>query len=142
MELKYNIRNKLPSQYQKFLNIFFKNKFDILANYRPKYNHKIKLNAPNDLKYYSLYNQLLKKLKVTKKYLTSHLNKKFIISSLVIFAFPILFVKKINRKFLRFCVDYRKLNVLIKKDRYLLPLIDEILTRIEKAKIFIRLDIK
>jgi hypothetical protein len=43
---------------------------------------------------------------------------------------------------LRFCVDYRKLNALTKKDRYPLPLIDEILQRLTKAKIFTKLDIR
>ena len=113
-----------------------------MTNYRLKYNHKIKLNAPNNLKYYLLYNQSLKELKIIKKYLISHLNKKFIIFNLTIFASLILFTKKINKKFLRFCVDYKKLNALTKKNRYLLFLIDEILAKIKKAKIFIKLDVK
>ena len=43
---------------------------------------------------------------------------------------------------LRFCVDYRKLNALTKKDRYPLPLIDESLERLSKAKVFTKLDIR
>ena len=94
------------------------------------------------MKYYLLYNQSLEKLKITKKYLTSHLDKKFIISSSAIFIFFILFIKKTDEKFLKFYVNYRKLNTLIKKDRYLLFLIDETLARIEKTKIFIKFNIK
>jgi hypothetical protein len=43
---------------------------------------------------------------------------------------------------LRFCVDYRKLNALTKKDRYPLPLIDKLLQRVNKAKFFTKLDIR
>jgi hypothetical protein len=42
------------------------------------------------------------------------------------FAFPVFFVAKPNGS-LRFCVDYYKLNSLIKKDQHLLPLINETL---------------
>jgi len=43
---------------------------------------------------------------------------------------------------LRFCIDFRKLNAITRKDRYLLPLIDETLARISRAKIFTKLDIR
>ena len=39
-------------------------------------------------------------------------------------------------------MDYRKLNCIIKKDKYPLPLINKIFRRIIKAKIFIKLDIR
>jgi hypothetical protein len=63
------------------------------------------------------------------------------VSSSSFFASPVLFVAKPNGS-LRFCVDYRKLNSLTKKDQHLLPLIDETLARIANAKIFIKLDIR
>jgi len=53
---------------------------------------------------------------------------------------PILFVKKPSRG-LRVCVDYRGLNAITVKNRYLLPLIKETLNRVARAKIFIKLDI-
>jgi transposase InsO family protein len=43
---------------------------------------------------------------------------------------------------LRFCVDYRKLNAVTKKDRYPLPLVDELMERLSRAKIFTKLDIR
>ncbi len=52
-----------------------------------------------------------------------------------------LFVKKPSSS-LRFCIDYRKLNQLTKKDRYPLPLIDETLARLNKAKVYTKLDIR
>ena len=52
-----------------------------------------------------------------------------------------LFVKKANGS-LRFCVDFYKLNNLTCKDRYPLPLIDETLAKLAKAKVYIKLDIR
>ena len=43
---------------------------------------------------------------------------------------------------MRFCVDYRKLNAVTRKDRYPLPLLDETLARMSQAKIFTKLDIR
>jgi len=43
---------------------------------------------------------------------------------------------------LRFCVDFYKLNNLTRKDQYPLPLIDETLARLAKAKVYIKLDIR
>ncbi len=50
-----------------------------------------------------------------KKYLKEHLNKNFIESSTAFYASSILFAKKLN-DVLKFCVNYRKLNVIIKKN--------------------------
>ena len=53
---------------------------------------------------------------------------------------PVVLVKKKNGK-LRFCVDYRKLNSITKKDTYPLPRIDEMLDNLGKAKWFTSLDL-
>jgi len=76
-----------------------------------------------------------------QKYLTDNLSKSFIVNSKAPFASPVLFVRKADRS-LQFCIDYCKLNAITKKNRYLLPLIDETLARLAKAKIFTKLDIR
>ena len=53
---------------------------------------------------------------------------------------PVVLVKKKNGK-LWFCVDYRKLNSITKKDTYPLPCIDEMLDNLGKAKWFTSLDL-
>src|SRR6185295_3801042 len=53
---------------------------------------------------------------------------------------PVVLVKKKNRK-LRFCVDYRKLNSITKKDAYPLPRIDEMLNTLKGSKWFSTLDL-
>ena len=80
------------------------------------------------------------KLLVLRKTLTEHLEKGFIRVSNSPVAAPVLFVRKPGGG-LRFCVDYRVLNRITKKDRYLLLLIHETLRNIGQAKWFIKLDV-
>ena len=70
-----------------------------------------------------------------------NLKKGFIVNSSSTFASPTLFVKKANGD-LRFCVDYRKLNSLTRNDPFPIPRIDELVTRVAKARIFTKLDIR
>ena len=53
---------------------------------------------------------------------------------------PVVLVKKKNRK-LRFCIDYRKLNKITKKDAYLLSWIDDMLDTLARYKWFSTLDL-
>ena len=45
-------------------------------------------------------------------------------------------------KGIRFCVDYRRLNELTKKDAYPILLIEETLAQLKNAKIFTKIDIR
>lgn len=54
---------------------------------------------------------------------------------------PVLFAKKKDGS-LRMCIDYRALNDQTIKNRYALPLIDELLYRIYNARVFSKLDLK
>ncbi len=121
-------------EYHDFLNVFFKEKANILSSHR-KHDHRIKLEKDHESEhdYASLYNLSKEELQLVKKYLKEHLNKKFIESSTASYASLILFAKKSNEE-LRFCVNYRKLNVIIKKNKYSISLIAEIIARLSKAK--------
>ncbi len=93
------------------------------------YDHQIKLEnraLTSDLKFYLLYRILAKELEVVKKYLVENLDKCFIKPSQALFVALVLFIKKPDRS-LCFYIDYRKLNLLTKKDQYLLLLIDKTL---------------
>ncbi len=80
-----------------------------------------------------LYQMFDHKLQKIKKYLINHLNKEFIFFSFASYILLILFIKKKDNS-LRFCVDYRKFNALIKWNHYFLSLIDEILACIQESK--------
>jgi hypothetical protein len=122
------------SKYHDFLNVFFKKKADILSSHR-KHDHRIELEKDHesDHEYASLYNLSKKELLLVKKYLKEHLNKSFIESSIATYASLILFAKKSENE-LKFCVNYRKLNAITKKNRYSISLIAETIVRLSKAK--------
>jgi hypothetical protein len=127
-------KSVMSFEYHDFLDVFFKEKVDILSSHK-KHDHRIKLEKDHesDHEYVSLYNLSKDELQLIKKYLKKHLNKEFIESSTISYASSILFAKKSEEE-LRFCVDYRKLNVIIKKNRYSISLITETITRLSKAK--------
>jgi hypothetical protein len=105
------------------------------------YNYRIDLTKLNKLGYSPLYKIITAELEETKRYILDNLYKGFIEPSQAPFAALILFVKKANRS-LRLYIDYRKLNEISRKDRYPLPLIDELLAQISKAKVYIKLDVQ
>ena len=71
-----------------------------------------------------------------KKQIENMLAQNIIKRSNSPFASPILLVKKEDKKSYRFCVDYRKLNSITKKQTYYLPLIQEIIDRVSSKQIF------
>jgi transposase InsO family protein len=132
----------IPDKYMDYAHVFSKKESDLLPLHR-QYDHKIELenNDASALKYSPLYKMSVEELETVKEYLTDNLSKGFIEPSQAPFAAPVLFVKKPNGA-LRFCIDFRTLNALTRKDRYPLPLIDETLARLAKAKVFTKLDIR
>ncbi len=81
----------------------------------------------------------IKLLKV-KKYLNENLLKKFITFSQTFYFFLILFILKANEDF-QFYMNYWKLNVIFKRNKYSLSLINEIIDKIVSCKHLIRLNI-
>ena len=132
----------VPEEYHDLLTAFSKAKSDELPPHR-KYDHKIEIDKDKGVPigYHPLYNQTDEELKALKGYLEDNLRKGFIENSSADFASPVLFVKKHDGT-LRFCIDYRKLNEITRKDRYPIPLIEETLQRLSRAKIFTKLDIR
>ncbi len=131
MSLK-KLKKKLLIVYHDFLNIFDREKTTQLSLHW-SYDHKIELKDKSQSSRSWLYFMLSYKLQKIKEYLEKNLKKKFITFSKASFASSILFVKKKDDSF-RFCVNYRKLNALIKRDHYSILLIDEVLAWIQDSK--------
>ena len=87
-----------------------------------------------------MYNMSRDELLVLRKTLTELLDKGFIRVSSSPASVLVLFVRKPGGG-LRFYIDYRRLNQIIKKDRYSLSLIYKTLRNIIKARWFTKLDI-
>ncbi len=138
-EILKEVKAKLSSKYHDYLDVFDRAMTDQLPSHR-LYDHKIKLTGERMSSQSRLYHMSDYKLQKMKNYLIKHLNKNFISFSSTSYASLILFVEKKDDS-LRFCVDYRKLNALIKQNRYSLLLIDETLARIQDSKYLIRLNI-
>ena len=138
-------RTKLPQQYQDMIGLFEPKNADSLPPYRGEgVDHRIDL-LPKDGKepevpWGPLYGMTREELIVLRKTLAELLDKNFIRVSHSPAGAPVLFVRKPGGG-LRFCVDYRALNAITKKDRYPIPLIQETLNQIGRAKWFTKLDV-
>jgi len=126
-------------EYHDFLDVFSRELMNILSE-RRFYDHKIQLQKSKTSIFESLYDMSQDELRVLKKYLKNNLIKDFIQVSSFFAISSILFVKKLSEE-LRFCVNYRDLNVMTVKNRYSLSLIRETLDRLIKIKYYIKLDI-
>ncbi len=120
------LKKKLLIVYHDFLNVFDREKTIQLLLHQ-SYDHKIELKDESQSSRSWLYLMLSHKLQKIKKYLEENLKKKFITFSKALFASSILFIEKKDDS-LRFCMNYWKLNALIKRDRYSILLIDKVLT--------------
>ena len=80
----------------------------------------------------------LQELKIQLKEL---LEKGFIRPSVSPWGAPVLFVKKKDGT-RRLCIDYRLLNQVTIKNKYLLPLIDKLFDQLNGAKYFTKLDLR
>jgi transposase InsO family protein len=135
------LQRTVPPQFHDLLRTFSKEESDKLPPNR-SYDHKIKLTAePSELGFHPLYHMNVDELRALKDYLSENLDKGFIEHCSAPFAAPVMFVRKASGA-LRLCIDYRKLNAITEKDRYPLPLLDETLARISRAKVFTKLDIR
>ena len=117
---------ELPSEYQDFEDLFKEKKEEVaLSKYKP-WDHEIPIEdgkTPNH--YRGLISLFKKEEDFLKDYIEKHLAKGFIRPSKSSIAHGVLFAPKKNGS-LRPCIDYRKLNAIIKKNRYPLSRIDEL----------------
>src|SRR5947199_6583227 len=103
------------------------------------YDHPIDLKG-GQLPYGPIYNLSKKELKTLREYLQDSLQRSWIRESMSPAGAPILFAPKKDGE-LRLCIDYRGLNKVTWKNRYLIPLINEILDRVVGTKIYTKLDL-
>ena len=134
-----NIKKKLFFEYHNYFDVFDRIQVNQFSSHRDS-DHRIEFL--NDVKFSQnrAYRMFLYKLEKIKKYFTENLFKNFITFNKTLYFSSMLFAMKVNEN-LRFCVDYRKFNVMTKQNRYSLLLIKEIIEKIIECKHFIKLNI-
>ena len=131
----------VSKEYHEFFNIFSKEAFDTLSPHL-RYNHQIcLLKGYRDHGNSSFSKMFEPKLQFVKKFLEEHLKKGFIKASSALCSSWIILVAKSGGG-IRFCVNYRRLNKLTKKDAYLIPLIKKTSTQLKNTKIFTKINIR
>ncbi|KAH0610986.1 uncharacterized protein H6S33_011413 [Morchella sextelata] len=135
-----NLRETLPSWLHGFLKVFLPSEADKLPPHR-SYDHAIDLEPGKQPPWGPVYSLSKVELKVLREYLDKMLRLGKIRPSKSPAGAPILFVKKKDGS-LRLCVDYRGLNRVSIKNRYPLPLMDELRDRVAGAVIVSKIDLK
>src|ERR1019366_8367496 len=130
----------VPPEWHDLIKAFLKQEGDKLPPYR-EYDYKIELEGDVPLGFRPLYQHNEEELIALKKWLVENLDKGYIEHSSAPFVSPILFIRKKSGA-LRLYIDFRKLNSITRKDRYPLPLLEETIRRLARAKIYTKLDIQ
>ena len=130
----------IPPEYQEFRSLFSEKEANKLPPHRPG-DHRIPLREGTAPSFGPLYSLSRQELEALRNWLDDNLKKGFIRTSSSPAGSPILFVKKKDGS-LRLCVDYRDLNEKTIKNQYPLPLIQETLMQLSKAKWYTKLDIR
>ena len=131
----------LPTEYQRHAQVFSEEKAQHFPESRV-WDHAIELkaDAPATLpgKIYALTQEERKALRT---FIEEHLRKGYITPSKSPYAAPFFFIKKKDGK-LRPVQDYRHLNEHTIRNRYPLPLIPELISRVQNAALFSKFDVR
>jgi len=131
--------NHIPPCYRDFADVFLKVKANILPPHR-EYDHVIDLEPESTIPCGPIYQLSEVELEAVCEFLDEYLVKGFIRPTKSPGGAPVVFAKK-KDSLLQLCVDYWGLNKIMRKDRYPILRIDELLDRLNKVYIFTKLDL-
>ena len=135
-----NVIYLLPTKLSSFMDVFSEVAANMLPPHR-QYDCEINLKPNTNLYYGPIYPLTEKELVAFKKYIDEMLAKGFIRKSNSFAGAPIFFVLKKNGE-LRLVVDYRRLNECTYRNSFPIPLINFMLERLRKGKIFSKIDLR
>ena len=135
-----DIRAKLPKAYWSYAEIFTKKAIDSLAQHN-QYDHTIEIQEGSKPPFGPIYKFSDPELTALREWLNKYEANGRIVKSKSAYGAPVLLVKKADGTF-RVCCDFRALNRITVKNRYPLPLIGELQERLNRAKVFTKLDLK
>ncbi|GFV72114.1 retrovirus-related Pol polyprotein from transposon 17.6 [Trichonephila clavipes] len=119
---------------------------ELISNYEPKKtemtNVSMRIILKDDIPVYQPARRLsFSENRDVNKQIDEWLEQGNVRPSSSEYASPIVLVKKKDGT-TRLCVDYRRLNRKLVKDRFPLPLIEDVLDRLQGAKVYTTLDLK
>ena len=132
--------SKIPEKYRNYFDVFSPTEVEQLPPHR-SYDCAIDLEEGKTPLFGPIYSLSQEEREELFKYVEEHLKKGFIRRSTSPAASPILFTRHKTGK-LRLCVDYRALNAITKKNCYPLPLVSDLLDRVQDCKVFSVIDLK
>ena len=135
-----SIKDNLPEHFYEYQDVFSKESFDVLPD-RKLWDHAIELvpdAKPVNCKVYPVSPAEQKPL---DEFIAENLRSGRIRPSKSPMASPVFFVKKKDGS-LRFVQDYRALNNMTVKNRYPLPLINDLVNKLKGARYFTKLDVR
>jgi hypothetical protein len=130
----------VPTSLHTYANVFSKTAFDSLPECR-KWDHAIELERKPSPAFRKVYPMTLTEQTEMDTFLEEALATGCIRQSKSPLGAPVFFIKKKDGK-LRFVQDYRALNAITRKNRYPLPLIDDLIHRLKNARYFTKLDVR
>ena len=130
----------LPREYKQFAPVFSKEATTSLPPSRP-YDHEINLDETFVPKIGKLYPLTPDERKATEDFVDEHLATRKIRPSNSPQASPFFFVKKKDGG-LRPCQDYRYVNEHTVRDIYPLPLISDLIDKLQGAQLFTKFDVR
>jgi hypothetical protein len=130
----------VPTSLHTYADVFSETAFDSLPE-RRKWDHTIELECEPSPGFRKVYPMTLTEQTEMDAFLEEALATGRIRQSKSPLGAPIFFIKKKDGK-LRFVQDYRALNAITRKNRYPLPLIDDLIHRLKDARYFTKLDIR
>lgn len=131
----------IPAEYWRYTKIFSEEELHRLPEHK-LWDHTIELKegAPEAI-HICIFSMSQPEDEELGHFLDDALAKGYIVPSKLPMVSPVFFVKKKDGK-LRFVQDYQKLNAIMIKNCYPLPLASDIINRLTKAKIFTKFDIR
>lgn len=134
--------NLVPEEYRRYSKIF---KEDLPEEALPKHqpwDHEIPLIPDKQPSFHKIYPMNEAQLQALREYIDENQKKGFIRESQSPAGYPLFFVAKKGTDKLRPVIDYRQLNEITIKNRYPLPLIGEMMDRLQGANWFTKIDLK